>query len=85
MPTLASNETVLLVIDMQYALFDHKSLIYNTDHLLQKINNLIEQAHQADMPIVFFQHINKGILKKNAPGWELHPKLNTCETDTFME
>ena len=85
MPTFASNETALLVIDMQYALFEHKSPIYNADHLLQKINNLVEQAHQANMPVVFFQHINKGILKKDAPGWNLHPALGIREEDIFME
>ena len=85
MPAVASKETALLVIDIQHGLFEHKSPIYNADHLLQTINNLIDRAHQADMPVVFFQHINKGILKKNVPGWKLHPDLKTCETDTFME
>jgi len=85
MPTFANNETALLVIDMQYALFEHKSPIYNADSLLQKINTLINRVHQADVPVIFFQHINKGILKKDIPGWKLHPDLNTCEADTFME
>jgi nicotinamidase-related amidase len=85
MRTADNNTTALLVIDVQHALFVQKSPIRNADHLLNTINTLIDRTHAAAVPVVFFQHINKGILKRDAPGWELHPDLHISEADTFME
>jgi len=78
-------QAALLVIDVQHALFGQASLIYNADHLLQRLNTLTDRTRQDGAPVVFFQHINRGVLKKDANGWILHPELNIVEGDTFME
>lgn len=85
MPTLYGDETALLVIDVQHALFQRASPVYNADKLLQRLNTLMDRAHQAETPVILFQHMNKGVLKKNSKGWMLHPDLNFLDVDTFME
>lgn len=85
MPILESTDTALLVIDMQRALFERESRIYNADRLLTTVNALIDRAHHAELPVIFFQHINKGVLRKGAPGWRLHPDLHKLERDASLE
>ena len=85
MPTPYGDEAALLVIDVQRALFERASPIFNADRLLQRINTLTDLAHQTETPVIFFKHINKGVLKKDSNGWMLHPDLNFLEVDTFME
>jgi nicotinamidase-related amidase len=80
-----SEQMALLVIDMQEALFEYEMPIYDADGLLSTINDLIERAHRAGTTVVFFQHINKGILRKDAAGWRLHPLLITGASDLCLE
>jgi hypothetical protein len=84
-PTLYGDETALLVVDVQHALPQRASLVYNANHLLQRRNILTDPAHQAESPVMSFQHINKGVLEKNSKGWMLHPHLNFLDVDTSME
>ncbi len=65
----------LLVIDVQKALFEKSTVIYQADRLLRTINLLIEQARKTQTPVIFIQHSNDSFLAKGSDGWQLHGDL----------
>lgn len=71
-----SRDTALLVIDMQQGLYDEG--VYQGEALLEKINGLVDEAHTADVPVIYVQH-NAGdtrdSLHPSLPGWALHPAI----------
>ncbi len=75
--------TALLVVDVQKALFERGTPIYRADHLLETINQLIEQARLSGAPVVFIQHSNK-MMRPESPAWELHPALAFQEGDLVV-
>jgi nicotinamidase-related amidase len=81
MPT----DTVLLIIDVQAGLFQHPTPIYKAQELLEKLNLLIENAHQAGAPVVFIQHNNQNHLLKDSPAWQLHPALRPEPHDLHID
>jgi nicotinamidase-related amidase len=71
----AYNATALLVIDVQNGLFDRSTPIHQADQMLANINTLIKKARRADVPVIFVQHSNDGLLKKGSHAWRLHPAI----------
>lgn len=65
----------LLVIDVQLGLFQKSTPIYRANALLANINKLIECARLAGVSVIYAQHCNDSFLKKDTPGWQLHPEL----------
>ncbi len=72
---LESSKTVLLVIDVQRALFTRPHPVFQDSKMLQVINGLVERAHLYGLPVVYIQHSNDSILKEGSDGWKLHPGL----------
>ena len=58
-----TQQTALLMIDVQKGLFEKSKPIYKADQLTQNINYLISTARQADVPVFFVQHSSEGVLK----------------------
>lgn len=67
--------TALLVIDVQLGLFQKSTPVYHAQATLANINSLIARARLAGAPVVYVQHSNDSFLKKDTPGWQLHPDL----------
>lgn len=78
-------KTALLVIDVQKELFEKSIPIYRAEQLLSHLNQLIDQARQAQVPIVFIQHSSDKILLQGSPGWQFHPDLRLLNTDLLLE
>ncbi|QVK17545.1 isochorismatase family protein [Mycoplasmatota bacterium] len=82
------NETIknmgLLVVDVQKGLFYQKTPVYKEKELLCYINHLIDIARTNQLPIIFIQHSNKGILKEGCDGWNLHPELKPLEHEPII-
>lgn len=78
------NQSALLVIDVQQALFEKRIPIYQAETLLAKINRLVEQAHQAGVLVVYVQHSGKGDLARGEPGWQLHPAMQPTAGDVLI-
>jgi nicotinamidase-related amidase len=69
--------TALLVVDLQKGLFERETAIFKAQELIMNVNNLIARARKMSVPVVYIQHSNKGLLKEDSDGWQLHPDLNT--------
>lgn len=68
-----SNETVLLVIDVQVGIMQDA---YRRDEVLRNINLLLERARVSGVPVVYVQHNEQGSeLELNTPGWQIHPAI----------
>jgi nicotinamidase-related amidase len=81
---LDPDSTVLLVIDVQRALFARPTPIYKVDDLLQNINSLIELWKRSGGLVVYIQHSNKKMLIKDSKDWEFHPDLRRDEEDVVV-
>jgi nicotinamidase-related amidase len=74
----------LLVIDVQQALFDRPTPIYKAQSLLANLQTLIECARQQGALVIFVQHSNDSLLRKDSPGWQLHPSLQPQPGDLHI-
>jgi nicotinamidase-related amidase len=74
----------LLVIDVQQALFDRPTPIYKAQPLLDNLQALIAYARQQGALVVFVQHSNDSLLRKDTPGWQLHPSLQPLPDDLHI-
>jgi nicotinamidase-related amidase len=79
-----ASQTALLVVDLQKGLFERETEIYNGQELLSKVNNLIIRARKKGVPVVYIQHSNKGLLKEDSAGWQLHPDLCTPKNELLI-
>jgi nicotinamidase-related amidase len=75
------EKTALLVIDVQKALFDRSTPIFQSGQLIQNINELVAKAHRAHVPVIYVQHANTSFLAEGSEGWELHPQLKPLRSD----
>jgi len=77
--------TVLLVIDVQRALFDPEPRPFEADAVVARINALTERARAADVPVVFVQHETpKGPLVLGSDGWKLEANLKVAPRDAVV-
>lgn len=81
---LPAEQTALLIIDVQNALFNRSRPIFQAEMLIANINTLLKTFREAGGLIVFVQHQNAKMLKKNQPGWEIHPDLSREEQDLVL-
>ena len=81
---LNPKHTALLVIDVQRALFEKSTPIYQADRFLANINVLIGDWRSVGGLVIFVQHNNQKILIKNSSGWQFHHNLGVRETDLVV-
>lgn len=74
----------LIVVDVQHGLFKQKKPIYQGKTLIKNIVYLIEQARLDDIPIIFIQHTNKGILKFGSSDWQLHKEIKPLKDELII-
>lgn len=82
-----SNDTALLVIDVQVGMFSENDSVYAGSLLLERIQRLISKARESGNPVFYVQH-NAGIgkpLEPNTPGWNIHPEIAPVEGDTIIQ
>jgi nicotinamidase-related amidase len=83
-----SNNTALLIIDVQMALFlrgkyDGKK-IFQAEQLLQNIRTLIQKACSSNTPIFYVQHTDNRYLRQGSSFWEIHPQIKPEANDTVI-
>jgi len=81
---LDSKKSILLIIDVQKALFTRPNPIYKASELIHNINSLIEMYKEAGGLMVYIQHSNNKLLIEGTDGWKFHPDLKTGETDIVV-
>ena len=82
-----SNDTALLVIDVQVCNFEDAAPVYGGSDLLAKISRLIAQARTVGVPVVYVQHCGPedAIDQSGTPGWEIHPAIAPIEGDAVVQ
>jgi nicotinamidase-related amidase len=82
-----SDETALLVIDVQLCNFEESSPVFRGGDLLSKIGALISKARAVGMPVVYVQHCGPegAIDQPGTPGWEIYPAIAPVEGDAVIQ
>ena len=82
-----SNDTALLVIDMQACNFEDAAPVYGGSDLLTKISGLITRARAAGVPVVYVQHCGPdgAIDQPGTPGWEIHPAIVPIKGEVVVQ
>ena len=69
----------LLVIDLQNDYFPGgKFPLWNTEVVLQNIEQAIAKANAQGIPVIYIQHVAKGVapfFNEGTPGAEIHPRI----------
>ena len=81
---LNPENTALLVIDVQMALFSRPTPIHKADDLIRNINSLVEMFQLSNALVIYIQHSNNKMLIKDSDGWQFHPDLNYKEDDPII-
>jgi nicotinamidase-related amidase len=79
-------KTVLLVIDVQVGIIDHPQA-YDRDRILANIGDLIANARNARVPVIYVRHDGgKGDpLEANTEGWQIHQRIAPAEGEPIVE
>ena len=77
----------LLIIDMQKGSFTAQTPRYDTEGVVQRINELANAFRKSKLPVIYIQHDGTGTgeFEKNAPDWELLNDLVVEPTDLFID
>jgi nicotinamidase-related amidase len=81
---LNPENSSLLVIDVQRALFTRPTPIYKAENLIHNINSLIELWQHSGGLVVYIQHSNNKLLIKNSTDWKFHPDLRIKDSDIVI-
>ena len=81
-----SNNTALLIIDVQLGMFDESDPVFQGDKLLSTIGELIGRAREAGVPVVYVQHdgTEGHPLEPDSPGWPIHPGIAPVEGELVI-
>jgi nicotinamidase-related amidase len=79
------ERTVLLVIDVQRALFTRPNPVYKAKQLIETINLIVDRSHLFGVKVIYIQHANQSFLKEGTEGWKLHPGLSPGEADSLVQ
>ena len=78
------QKTAFLVIDVQNAMFDESDPIYEGEQLLRNLQDLINKARTANVPVFFVQH-NDEEFENGTPPWEIHSSIAPNEGEVVIQ
>ncbi len=79
------SKYALLIIDVQAGLFNKSMKVYNSESLLNNINQLIDFFHCNKDMVIFIRHTNENILAKGTQNWNIHHDLHFMESDIVVD
>lgn len=82
-----SNDTAVLIIDVQNDMFNPANPVYHSEELLATLNRLLAKARAAQIPVFYVQHNEKvGYpLEPNTPGWQIHSAIAPQQGDPVIQ
>ncbi len=81
---LRMQKTALVVIDVQNAIFDESNPIYEGEQLLRNLQDLIDKARTANVPVFFVQHNDEEFIT-GTPSWEIHSLISPNEGELVIQ
>lgn len=79
-----TNKTALLIIDAQNEMFDPSNPVHQSGQLLKNLQSLIKKARLADVPVIYVQHNDPGLVK-NTDFWQIHQSITPEEKDVIVQ
>jgi nicotinamidase-related amidase len=80
------SNKVLVVIDVQNIFFTDKNFQpYKAAEVVENINKLIKNARQNEIPVIFIRHEDPEYMQLGSSAWQIYDKLDTAETDFYVE
>ncbi|WP_394119876.1 cysteine hydrolase family protein [Planococcus donghaensis] len=78
------SKTALLIIDAQNEMFDQSNPVHQSGQLLENLQTLIKKARSADVPVIYVQHNDSGLVK-GTDFWQIHPSITPEEEDAVVQ
>jgi nicotinamidase-related amidase len=81
------EKIALLIIDVQVGMFLEENPVHNGNLLLENINELINKARAANVPIFYIQHTEPAgqQLELGSKEWQIHPYISPIESDIVIQ
>lgn len=82
-----SEDTALLVIDVQVGMFAEPDLPNRAPELLATIRSLLDRARAVQVPVIYIQHGSDRAghpLQLGTPGWPIHPAIAPLEGEPVV-
>ena len=77
-------KTALLIVDAQNEMFDPANPVHQSEQLLENLQSLIKKARSVDVPVIYVQHNDAGIVE-GAEFWQIHSSVPPEESDTVIQ
>lgn len=75
----------LIVVDMQWGIFNKSTKVYESDQLIRNINLLIDHFHDFNLPVIFLRFTGEFLLMRNTKEWSLLPEIHYVKGDTVID
>ncbi|GAU78707.1 cysteine hydrolase family protein [Fusibacter sp. 3D3] len=75
----------LVVVDMQWGIFNKSVKVYESERLIKHINQLIDHFHEHKQPVVFLRFTGEFLLMKGTKEWELLSEMHFVDGDTLID
>ncbi len=76
--------TALLIIDAQNEMFDPANPVHESDKLLENLQNLIQKARSAGVPVIYVQHNDAGLVE-GTDFWQIHESIQPEAGDLIVQ
>lgn len=78
------SKTALLIVDAQNEMFDPANPVHQSEQLLENLQSLIKKARSADVPVIYVQHNDAGLVE-GTDFWQIHSSVTPEERDTVVQ
>lgn len=77
--------TALLIIDVQSALCSGDHAVFESQRVVDRVNQVSEKARSAGVPVILMQHESpSGSLERGSDGWKLDSRLVVDDADLVL-
>lgn len=77
-------KTALVIIDAQNEMFDPANPVHQSEQLLENLQSLIKKARSADVPVIYVQHNDAGLVE-GTDFWQIHSSLTPEESEAVIQ
>jgi len=74
----------LLVIDMQVGLFKGDPPRHDADGVIRRISEIAKVVRATGGMVIFIQHEDNGVLRRDTQGWKVLPALERMDADLLV-
>ena len=78
------SNTALLIIDAQNEMYDEANPIHQSEQMLKNLKSLIEKARAADVPVIYVQHNDAGLVE-GTDFWQIHQSIAPEADDLIIQ